>query len=446
MRSLQFRLLLAFTLVTMITMSATLFFTNQATKRAINQFGERIDQARMSRIESELSQYYSEQEGWEGIQSLAEQWATLNEQRLILTDTSGVVIADSDGVLLGQVYTPDSPGRPISPQGIEGAIGILYPGPESPPELGVSSFRIVYWLVGRFLLLGGLLAIAIWFLISFFLSRRIFAPVQALSTAARHLGKGDFSQRVQVKGVGEFTELASTFNSMASELERTEQLRRNMVADASHEIRSPLSNIKGYLAAIRDGIKKPDADTMHLINRETDTLSRLADDLQDLSLADSGALKLKLRPENVSALLNEAISSIQTRAEAKGVSISTELVEKLLPANVDYDRITQVLHNLLDNALTHTPAGGTIVVNAKQQGKWIEVSVADTGEGIPAEDLPNIFERFYRVDKSRARATGGSGLGLTIAKRLVQAHGGSIEVKSELGKGSRFSFTLPKAA
>jgi signal transduction histidine kinase len=230
---------------------------------------------------------------------------------------------------------------------------------------------------------------------------------------------------------------------MASELERTEQLRRNMVADASHEIRSPLSNIKGYLAAIRDGIKKPDADTMHLINRETDTLSRLADDLQDLSLADSGALKLKLQPENVSALINEAMSSIQTRAEAKGVSISIELVEKLLPVNVDYDRIKQVLHNLLDNALTHTPAGGAIVVSAKQQEKWIEVSVADTGEGIPAEDLPNIFERFYRADKSRARATGGSGLGLTIAKRLVKAHGGNIEVQSELGKGSRFSFTLP---
>jgi signal transduction histidine kinase len=441
MRSLQFRLLLAFTLVTLITMGASLFFINQATKRAVNQFGERIEQARMDRVESALSRYYSEHEGWEGIQSLTQQWAILNEQRLILTDTSGVVIADSDGVLLGQVYTPGVLGIPISPQGTEDTIAILY-SPESPPELGVASFRIVYWLVGRFLLLGGLVAIAVWFLVTFFVSRRIFAPVRALKVGAQNLERGDFSQRVLVKSEDEIGELANAFNSMAAELERTEQLRRNIVADVSHEIRSPLSNIKGYLAAIRDGIKKPDADTIRLINRETQALSHLADDLQDLCLADLGELKLRLQPEDIAALINEVVASAQTRADPRGLSISIDLEEQLLPANVDYNRIKQVLHNLLDNALTHTPAGGTIVVSAKQQERCIEVSVADTGEGISPEDLPNLFERFYRVDKSRARVTGGSGLGLAIAKRLVEAHGGSIEVQSKLGKGSRFTFTL----
>lgn len=443
MRSLQFRLLLAFTLVTLITMGASLFFISQATKRAINQFGERIEQARMDRVESALSRYYSEHAGWEGIQSLTEQWAILNEQRLILTDTSGVVIADSDGVLLGQVYDTDLPGTIISLQGTEDTVAILYTGSELPPELGVPSFRIVYWLVGRFLLLGGLVAIAVWFLITFFVSRRIFSPVKALTGAAQNLQKGDFSERVQVRSEDEIGELANAFNSMAAELERTEQLRRNIVADVSHEIRSPLSNIEGYLAAIRDGIKKPDADTIRLINRETEALSHLADDLQDLCLADLGALKLRLQPEDIAALINEVVASTQTRADAKGLSISIELEAQLLPVDLDYNRIKQVLHNLLDNALTHTPAGGTIVVSAKQKERCIEVSVADTGEGISPQDLPNLFERFYRVDKSRTRVTGGSGLGLAITKRLVEAHSGSIEVQSRLGEGSCFTFTLP---
>lgn len=443
MRSLQLRLLLAFTVVTLITIGTSLFFINQATKRAINQFGERIDQARMDRIESALSQYYSEHGGWEGIQYLVEQWDILNAQNLILTDASGVVIADSDGLLLGQVYNPDLPSTIISPQGTEETIAILYTGPELPPELGISSFRIVYRLVGRFLILGGLIVIAVWFLITFFVSRRIFAPVKALTEAAQHLERGDFSQRVQVRGGDDFVELANAFNSMAEELERTEQLRRNIVADVSHELRSPLSNIKGYLAAIRDGIKKPDTDTIRLINRETDVLSRLADDLQDLSLADLGALKLKLQPEDIAALINEVVALTQTRADAKGLSVSIDLEEQFLPANLDYNRIRQVLHNLLDNALTHTPTGGKIVVSAKQTEKYIEVSVVDTGEGISAKNLPNIFERFYRADKSRARATGGSGLGLTITKRIVEAHGGRIRVQSELGKGSCFTFTLP---
>jgi signal transduction histidine kinase len=136
---------------------------------------------------------------------------------------------------------------------------------------------------------------------------------------------------------------------------------------------------------------------------------------------------------------------MQAQAETKGVSVSIDLPARLSPVNIDYNRISQVLHNLLENAIAHIAKEGTIMVTAKQEGSWVEVSVADTGEGIPAEDLPNIFERFYRVDKSRARATGGSGLGLTIAKRLVEAQGGKIEVHSELGKGSRFTFTLPVA-
>jgi signal transduction histidine kinase len=297
--------------------------------------------------------------------------------------------------------------------------------------------------ISRFLFWGALLAIAIALLFTLFLSRRILAPVKALTLTARQLGRGDLSQRVQFKDKSEIGELAQAFNSMASDLERTEQLRRNMIADAAHELRTPLSNIRGYLEAIRDGLKKPDADTIRTLDEEAFLLSRLVDDLQELSLAEAGELKLVCQLEDIATLVNQTAASVQPQAAARGVSIANDLPATLPPVSIDYSRISQVLLNLLENAIAHTGDGGNITLSASQQGKWLEVSVADTGEGMPAEDLPNIFERFYRVDKSRTRATGGSGLGLTVAKRLVEAHGGKIEVQSELGKGSRFSFTIP---
>jgi signal transduction histidine kinase len=230
---------------------------------------------------------------------------------------------------------------------------------------------------------------------------------------------------------------------MAGDLERAEQLKRNMVADVAHELRTPLSNIRGYLEAIRDGIKKPDTDTIHSLDEEVTLLSRLVDDLQELSLAEAGELKLVCQEENIGDLIKQTVAGVQAQATTKGLSVSIDLADKLLLVNIDSQRISQVLRNLLDNAVAHAAKGGTITVTARRQANYLEVAVADTGEGIPAEDMPNIFERFYRVDKSRARATGGSGLGLTIAKRLVEAHGGKIEVQSEPGKGSCFTFTLP---
>ena len=172
-------------------------------------------------------------------------------------------------------------------------------------------------------------------------------------------------------------------------------------------------------------------------------LCRLVDDLRELALAESGELKLSCRPEKVTELVNHAAAAVQPKAEAKEISLSVYLPDELPPVRADFQRIIQVLRNLLENAIIHTPKGNSIAITARQQGGWVEISVADNGEGIPEDDLPNIFERFYRVDKSRTRATGGSGLGLTIAKYLVEAHGGKIWVQSELGKGSCFSFTVP---
>ncbi len=442
--SLRFRLLMAFTLVILVAVGAVYFFVSQTAGGETRRFLERSEQARFSRVVFELHRYYRQQGDWEGIQSYVEQWGSLYGHRIILTDTSGVVVADSQGELLGEPYHLDVPGMPVSPPWAGGTAGILYISPEPltdfPSPLGFSQ------AIGRFLIWGALLAVAIALLFTFFLSRRISTPVKVLTLAARQLGQGDLSQRVQLKDKGEMGELAQAFNSMASDLERAEQLRRSMTADVAHELRTPLSNLKGYLEAVRDGVKQPDSETIRSLEEEATLLSRLIDDLQELSLAEAGALKLNRQSKNIGELIQKTAASVQAQAATKGVSIASDLPDKLPLVNIDSQRIGQVLRNLLENAIVHTGKGDSITVAARQWGSWVEVSVTDTGEGIPPEDLPNIFERFYRVDKSRTRATGGSGLGLTIARRLVEAHGGKINARSEPGKGSCFSFTLPVAA
>ncbi|MFC2035159.1 sensor histidine kinase [Chloroflexota bacterium] len=440
-RSLRFRLFLAFTLVIVIAIGTVFLFVGRTTEGEIDHYAERSAAVRFRQLYFELSRHYIRHMGWEGIQPYVEQWGSLYGRQIILTDSDGTVVADSKGDLLGEQYYSDVPHIPFSSPFEKGTAGTLYIKPE--PLTDFPSTQGLSQSLTRFLLLGGLIAVAIALLITFFLSRRVLAPVNSLASAARHLGSGDFSHRVEVKDKGELGELANTFNSMADDLEKVEQLRRNMIADAAHELRTPLTNISGYLEAIRDGIKKPDKDTIHSLDEEVTLLSRLVNDLQELSVAEAGDLKLECRSESIIKLIQQGIDSMQAQMIAKGIVVSTDFPEGLPLVNIDHHRISQVLRNLLKNAIAHTDRDGSITVMVKVQGNWIEVSISDSGTGILTDDLSNIFERFYRVDKSRARATGGSGLGLTIAKRLVEAHGGKIEADSEFGKGSRFSFTLP---
>ena len=441
--SLGFRLLAAFAIVIIIIIGSAFFFAHRTTRAEIGRFGERIEAMQARRVEAEMSTHFFRHRNWQNIQPFVVQWCNIYGRRIILTDNDGMVVADSEEELLGRPLESDVPGMPMSPPWERGTIGVLHIDPVGSSEINRAALQIAFNTTGRFFLWGGLVAIAIALLLTFILSRRILSPVKALTSAARQFGKGDFSQRVDFKDKGEVGELARSFNSMADDLEHTEQLRRNMVADIAHELRTPLSNLSGYLEAIRDGVIKPDANTIRSLNEEASILSRLINDLQELSLADAGELKLVYQQEDISNLINESIAAMQTKASAKDLMISADLPDRLPTVNIDSHRIKQVLHNLLENAVAHTRKKGSITIKAQQQENMISISVADTGEGISAEDLPNIFERFYRVDKSRARATGGSGLGLTIAKRLVEAHGGGIEVKSEPGQGSTFTFTLP---
>jgi signal transduction histidine kinase len=460
--SLQFRLILAFILVIVVTIGGASFFFARSVWGELQRYEESNNQVFNARAEYIVSAYYRTYRDWNGIQPIVEQLGDLGEKRVIITDASGTVVADSQRSLLGRVYTSTEPGIPLYLVSINinpSLSPLLTPIPDlsqlSPNRtlygtlyISEGSSLLALYLssaINRFLLWGGLIAIAIALVLTSFLSRRILSPIRALTGSAKRLAKGDFSQRVHIDSRGEVGELAQTFNSMASDLDRAEKLRRNIVADVAHELRTPLTNVAGYLEAIRDDVIQPDKSTIASLSEEVDLLSRLVDDLQELALSDAGELKLARQTENIIQLIDQSVKAVQARVIDKGIEVSVDAPGEFPPVNIDYHRISQVLRNLISNAIKHTAQGGQICISARLQDKWVKISVADNGEGIPAEELPNMFERFYRVDKSRARNGGGSGLGLTIAKRLVEAHGGTIEVQSELGKGSCFSFTIPVA-
>ncbi len=440
---LWFRLSIAFAVIILVTVGTIYFFVSQRIAVEMEYYKTISAQYRSDQIQSKLYLHYWDKGSWEDVQSVVAALG-VSGTHIILVATNGTVIGDSKGALLGMNYT-DSQESSLNMTLSGQFLGKLYISSDPAAEPYVAPFLRLSTSINRSLLLGGSLAIAIALLLTFVLSRRITSPIGALAKTARRLGRGDLSQRVQLQGEGEVAALAQAFNSMAADLEHAEQLRRNMVADVAHELRTPLSNIQGYLEAIRDRVIKPDAATIRSLNEEAALLSRLVNELQELSLAEAGELKLVYQEEDIAKLVKQAVTPWQPQLAAKEISLSLDLPDNLPLVNIDWQRVNQVLHNLLENAVAYTHKGGTINVAAITQGDWVEVSVSDTGEGIPAEDLPHIFERFYRVDKSRARVTGGSGLGLTIAKRLVEAHGGKITVQSKLGKGSRFSFTLPIA-
>jgi two-component system sensor histidine kinase BaeS len=289
-------------------------------------------------------------------------------------------------------------------------------------------------------------------LVSLLISRQVVAPVRDLQRASQRIAGGDYAERVSVPGnagrgeLDELGELALNFNQMAARLAQVEDMRRQLIGDVAHELRTPLTAIKGTMEALIDDVLPANTETYQQIYREADRLQRLVSDLQELSRVEARAYPLDRRPLPVAALVATVVSRLGRQFEEKGVSLRSDVPAGLPPVLGDEDRLGQVLLNLVGNALQYTPAGGSVVVSARRSAKEVQVAVADTGIGIAVEHLPHVFDRFYRVDKSRSRAAGGSGIGLTIARHLVEAHGGTLQVQSPgPGQGSTFSFSLPVA-
>ena len=294
--------------------------------------------------------------------------------------------------------------------------------------------------------LAAWVAVLVGVALGFLFSWLITGPMRKLTLAARKVAAGDFSYRVSQKTDDEIGEVSDAFNTMAEQLEKKEKSRRQFLADIAHELRNPLSIVQGNLEAWLDGVITPTPEQVASVYDETVLLSRLVTDLRDLSLAEAGQLKLSQSATELGEFISAQIASVQNRCREKRISIDAQMPDGLPAVLIDRDRIRQVLHNLIDNALRYTRAGGTIKIGASCKNPGlVTVSVSDSGSGIAAEDLPHVFDHFYKADRSRQRGHGGAGIGLAMVKRLVELHGGTVWVESRKGKGSTFFFTLPVA-
>jgi signal transduction histidine kinase len=267
-----------------------------------------------------------------------------------------------------------------------------------------------------------------------------------MASAARQMERGDYRRRVVTASRDEVGQLADAFNRMSGELESLERVRRDLVANVSHELKTPISALRAHLENLLDGVERPEPQTLQVMLAQSERLGRLVDQLLELSRLESGDLPLHREELRLRPLVSRVLSEIEVTRGRRDVDLAQDVPEDLPPVFADAERVHQVLFNLLDNAMRFTPAGGRVRVTASRQNGSVDVAVADTGPGIAPEHLPRLFERFYRVDTARSRDEGGTGIGLAIARSVIEAHGGRIWAQSEPGKGSTFTFELPVAA
>ena len=453
MNRLWVRLSLAFTAVVLLGFGAVVFGTLSLTSEQriqsllLNQF------ERPRGLVDSAAQYYKDHGSWDGVDTLMDGArstlfpGSVGRGILLLLDANGRVVYSS----LPPEKLPPTPlwaGRPIVIDGkMVGSIDFVAPPGDnrtapwtwdrtSPSDFiqEMSFFLLqIALVVGVLGLIFGVLA-----------SRGLAAPLNRLAVAARAIGARNLDYRVPIQGSTEVREVAESFNKMAADLQSAESLRRNLLADVAHELRTPLTVLQGSLQAILDDVYPLDKSEMMRLHDQTRHLHRLVNDLHELAQAEAHQLLLNKQELDLERLAQEAVDFFGPVAEEKGVVLHMSTRASAVPIQGDRARLMQVLQNLLNNALRHTPEEGEIEVSVTAQAGGVEIAVSDTGEGITAEDLPHIFERFYRSGKARDRDSGGTGLGLAIVRALVEAHDGRVEVKSEgKGTGSRFAVWLP---
>ncbi len=286
-------------------------------------------------------------------------------------------------------------------------------------------------------------AILVALIIGVILARTLISPLHALTIAAQNIAKGELDQQVKIKTTDEIGQLANAFNRMSQEVAQANQLRQQMTADIAHDLRTPLTVIAGYVESMRDGVLKPTPERLSLIYTEIERLQNLVGDLKMLSQADAGELPLHPQLISPKQMLEQAAAPFQHKAEMQKIKVVVNAPDDLPEIRVDDARMMQVFGNLISNAMRYTPEGGKIELSAKTQDGQVVLNVADTGSGIPPEDIAFIFDRFYRADKSRATDSGETGLGLAIVKALVEAHGGTVQAESQEGQGTSVHVSLP---
>jgi signal transduction histidine kinase len=446
------QLILAFIAVILF-VGGGIFWAGRSALREVETFARDNPPPMLRPWGESLAGYYEENGGWEGVDSLIvtlpggefeeQGWHT----EYILAASDGMIVVSSDGEQIGRTLHYGEKRVSFSIEVDDQTVGYLLLSPYG--RFREDFHFILGATLQRFLLIG--LGIGVVALITGgALSRVISRPVVRLTEATRAVAGGDLGARVPSRYPGELGELAASFNQMTEELARADNLRRNMTADVAHELRTPLSVIRGKVEGVLDGVYPATPEHLEPILEETNLLAHLVEDLRLLAMAEAGQLSLEKQPLDVGDLLRDAQVNFGPQADDRGVTLALDLPSELPQVTADRRRISQVVGNLLTNALRHTPQGGCVTLSAVLSpllpggGKGgVSVSVSDTGAGIPTKDLPYIFERFWRGEKSRSRAGGGSGLGLAIAKQLVEMHGGTITAESIPGEGSLLQFTLP---
>ncbi len=366
-------------------------------------------------------------------------WLRLLRWKLFISHT--LIIAIAVLVLLptahfvaGATFSPE-PGVPLLPGVSQSDTGT---GPAAAPSAYIQS------VVDQALLVSAFAALTAAVVVSLFVSRRIVEPLQELTIVSQRLAQGYFRERTAINSNDELGALSQSINQLAEALEKTELRRLGLVADVAHELRTPLTTIEGYMEGLIDSVIQPEPETFAMIQHEATRLKWMIEEMALLSRAEAGQLRVEPKPIALLEIIKQVAAQFQPQVASQELTLKLDLPPTLPQVLADPDRVVQVLINLLANALQYTPAGGEVTVFTRPLDFVVQVGVRDTGIGIAAEHLPHIFERFYRVDKSRARQTGGAGIGLTIARHLVYAHGGEIWVESEgPGQGATFNFTLP---
>lgn len=444
-RPLALKLWLIFAVVIALGTLISYVLVDRAMTREFVSFSGRRQMEEAQTLASLLAEYYAQRGSWEGLESLLQRERPGRGKGPPWGDPwQSFFLVDAQGhVLIGEGEIPravvESTGVPVIVNNTRVAWVV--------PATGVHRFSVLeeefLSSVRHALGLASLIAAGAALVLGGLFLRGVLAPVRHLQEAAQCVAQGDFRHRVPVTTRDELGQLAESFNMMAERLEKSERLRRQMIADIAHELRTPLTVIQGDLQAILDGVYKPTPQVIASIHEESLLLTRLVSDLRELSLAEAGELRLEKSVTDLREIVRHAVTVIDPALRAKNIALTLELPQHPVSVEIDAQRIEQVLLNLLTNAERYTPEGGQIRVVLSMRDSNAIVHVSDTGPGIKPEDLPYVFERFWRTDKSRSRATGGSGLGLAIAKYFVEAHGGRIWAESVQGQGATFAFALP---
>ena len=400
----------------------------------------------------DLEAYYLGHGSWEGVGSLLAQPADRPLNRINDPAWRDVTLLDNSGRIVVYKGQVDSPliGQPYPQTGLTARLRLVVNGAQVGQVIfGRGTFHVLAILLPAVLL--PVLTISFFtailtMVIGYLLSRRVVAPLADVIAAASQVAGGDLSARVEVRGPGDLRTLSDSFNHMAAALQVSDQQRRALLADVAHELRTPLTIIRGKLEGVLDGVYTADEDSVAPVLEEVYVLERLVDDLQLLTLADAGQLQFNRQPLNLASLAQRALGLFEAEAADRTIDLSLALPPDLPPVLADEQRVGQVLGNLIGNALRYINTGGKVTVSAQTAGGEVEIAVADTGPGVAEADLPHLFDRFWRGERSRARASGGAGLGLAIARQLVEAQGGHIRADNQGGGGLRVSFTLPRAS